>query len=375
MRVLIFSCRTEKGPDACGKALLEQFQKLEIPCKMEDALTFLTSKLSHWVVGGIPRLYRCLPGVFRAGDRYSGQHPGLFEDYASLYRMLTSGAEQMYSYFILTGFDTVVCTHSLPALMVTEVMRRHNRFLRTCFVSADYTCPPGCGQSDLDVYFISDESLVNDFVRCGIGRDKVRVSGVPIQEQFRAPSDKKWAKQKLGLSLYTPHLLIMGENTDCGPIRDLVRRISRKIQTNSSVTVLCGADQDLYEQLKQRYREDSRIRVLTFVRNMAMLMDSADLLLTTPCGVVATQAVQKKLPMVFLPPVTWCERGNVRYFISEGIALSAETPKALADLACILLSDGERLTRMRKGCQNQPDNTAAVKIAQYVAGLRGCHKE
>ena len=139
---------------------------------MEDPLRFLSPELSRAVTAGFTFMYRYLPGAFRLGYQYSEQHPSVFESRSAVYRLLASGAEALYWFIVRESFDTVLCTHVFSALMLTEVLYRHNRFLHTYFVATDYTCSPSCAQSDLDVYFVPDSTLTEEFTRCGIPEEK-----------------------------------------------------------------------------------------------------------------------------------------------------------------------------------------------------------
>lgn len=366
MRVLILSCNTGEGHNACGKALVEAFQEQEIICQMSDALSFISPGTSQFVSSGFNLIYRHLPGMFRNGYRYTEDHPGMFEGRSQIYQFLTSGAEQLYAFILRENFDTVICTHVFAALMVTEVMRQHNRFLRTYFVATDYTCYPSCERSDLDAYFIPDASLAGEFTRCGLQGKKLIPSGIPIRKEFYHSMSKPEAKRRLGLNPDTPHLLIMCGSMGCGPIKEIVRTITKSMHKDYCMTVICGTNRRLHTQLSRTYAGDPCVKVRGFVKDIAGLMDSVDLFLTKPGGISITEAAQKRLPMLFVDAVAGCEAYNMRYFTAKGVALTANTPKTLAQLACAILSDTGLLVNMAENYQHIPDNTATKTIMEFV---------
>lgn len=366
MRVLILSCNTGEGHNSCGKALLEQFQEREIFCHTADALSFISPDVSRFISSGFNMIYRYLPGMFRSGYRYAEDHSNLFEGRSPVYRFLISGAERLYAYILRECFDTVICTHVFSALMVTEVMGRHNRFLRTYFIATDYTCSPSCAQSDLDAYFIPDAALADEFIRCGISCKKLIPTGIPIQNDFLLVNSKTETKIRFGLHPYAPHLLVMGGSMGCGPMKYLVRQISRTMPKDCTVTVICGTNRKLRAKLDREYAEDHRVVICGFIEDVPAMMDSADLFLTKPGGISITEAAQKRLPMLLVDAVAGCESYNMRYFTTKGVALTADTPMALAKLACVLLSDQALLANMAEGYRNIPENTAAKTIAEYI---------
>lgn len=374
MRVLILSCNTGEGHNACGKALVESFQEREIVCQMSDAFSFISPGVSQFVSSGFDMVYRHLPGMFRSGYRYTEDHPAMFEGHSQVYQFLTSGAEQLYAYILQESFDTVICTHVFSALMVTEVMRRHNRFLHTYFVATDYTCSPSCGQSDLDAYFIPDTSLADEFVRCGVPGKKLVPSGIPIRKEFYHSVSKLEAKRRFGLAPDTPHLLVMCGSMGCGPIKEIARTMTRSMHKDYCMTVICGTNRRLHSQLSRVYAGDPCVKVRGFVKDIAELMDSVDLFLTKPGGISITEAAQKRLPMLFVDAVAGCESYNMRYFTAKGVALTANTPKTLAQLACAILSDPALPANMAENYQNIPDNTAVKTITEFVMRPRAAQE-
>ena len=366
MRVLILSCNTGEGHNACGKALVESLREREITCQMSDAFSFISPNISQFVSSGFNLIYRHLPDMFRSGYQYTENHPNIFEGRSKIYQFLTSGAERLYAFILQENFDTVICTHVFSALMVTEVMRQHNRFLRTYFVATDYTCSPSCGQSDLDAYFIPDASLSCEFIRCGLQNKKLIPSGIPIRKEFYHSLTKSEAKRRLGLEPDIPHLLIMCGSMGCGPIREIVRTVVKSMDKAYYMTVICGTNRRLHTQLSRAYAGNPCVKVRGFVQNIAGLMDSADLFLTKPGGLSITEAAQKRLPMAFVDAVAGCEAYNMRYFTAKGVALTAGTLKTLAQLTCAILSDPELLIALAKNYQNIPENTAAKMIADFV---------
>lgn len=365
-KVLILSCNTGEGHNSCGKAILESFQDRGIPCVMEDAFRFISKNVSRFISYGFVRVYRHLPGVFRFGYQYSEDHPGVFKDRSGIYKILTAGAERLYRFIVSEGCDTVICTHVLSSLVVSNILRRHDTPLRTYFVSTDYTCSPSCGQSCLDTYFIPHESLAEEFVRCGVPREKLVASGIPIRKAICRSLSKAEAKRKIGLDPNQRHLLIMCGSMGCGPIKKLVKFLSQTLPKNACISVICGTNYHLKGTLDRIYAKDRRIEAYGFVSDISTMLDSADLFLTKPGGISVTEAAQKRLPMAFVNAVAGCETYNMRFYMERGVAVTAETPKALAVKASALLSGSAALESMRDNYGDWAENNAAEVIARII---------
>ena len=365
MRVLIVSCNTGEGHNSCGKAIQEALRARQVPCDMEDAFRFISADFSRLLEHAFVCTYRYLPGLFRLGYRCAEDHPAVFKERSSVYRLLTSGAERLGRFIREGGYDAVICPHVLSALIVSRALAGWADPPRTCFVATDYTCSPSCAQSSLDAYFIPDASLREEFIRSGVPAEKLMVSGIPVRQAFFHSQETEAAKAAWGLPPDCRHLLVMCGSMGCGPIRKLVRRLAPILPENSFVSVVCGTNRRLERKLGREFAGDRRIRIYGYVDQVSSLMDSADLYLTKPGGISVTEAACKGLPMVFVDAVAGCESYNMDFFIQQGGAVTADTPRALAETAAALLADGEQLRRMGEAFPSEPASPAET-IAAYI---------
>lgn len=76
----------------------------------------------------------------------------------------------------------------------------------------------------------------------------------------------------------------------CGPIMSIARRIGRDLPDDQDLTIVCGTNKQLYRRLQRRFYDVKNVHVRSYVKDMALLMDSADLYLTKPGGISVTEA-------------------------------------------------------------------------------------
>lgn len=373
MRVLILSCDTGGGHNACGEALREAFEDLAVPCQIENALAFLSNFAARLIDHAFTLMYRRFPGVFRLGYRFAEQHPGLFAPGSLFRRFLSAGREALYTFLRENQFQVVLCTHVFSALMMTDVLRAHGRFVKTGFVATDYTCSPGCAQSNLDWYFIPHDSLAGEFIRKGVPAEKLAVGGIPVRKEFYAAEDKKALRSRMQIGFYERHAVLMCGSMGCGPIKQIVRELSERLPKNCCLTVICGTNRKLRQKLDEMFAGDPRIMIRGLVRHVAMWMDSADLFITKPGGVSTTEAACKRLPMLFVNAVAGCEAYNLRFFLRRGVAATASTPKEIARQAVRLLANPERLRQMAGRYEGAEVIPAAHAISQYIVQEYSIH--
>ena len=99
-------------------------------------------------------------------------------------------------------------------------------------------------------------------------------------------------------------------------------------------------------------------------------MRGTDLFLTKPGGLSTSEAVAANLPMVLVDAVAGCEEHNLDYFLRAGMAVTADTPEKIADLALSLAHDEARLSSMRNAMQESTARPAAEAIYAWLQAHR-----
>lgn len=340
-------------------------------CETQDALAFISEKVSRFISNGHSWVYRHMPGLFRWGYRYSENHPAIFRENSPVYKLLTAGAARTYAYIAEKQFDTVISTHVFSALILTHMLKFHPLNIQTAFIGTDYTCSPSMGASSLQHYFIPDESLEDEYAKCGIPKTHIIASGIPVRHEFCICMDKSDAKRLLGINTRHKHLLVMCGSMGCGPIPRMIRRIAKQMSSDIEVSVICGTNQKLEQKLERQCRGNDRIHIIGYTREMSLYLDSADLYLTKPGGISVTEAAFKICPMVFVDAVAGCESYNMRFFMNMGAAVTAASPKKLVDECIRILHSRGRLEHMEQALlEYNPPNSSAYIFQVLNGGVR-----
>lgn len=374
MKVLILSCNTGEGHNSCAAALEEECRNQNIPCDIEDALRFISPEVSRFISNWHVRIYRHAPGLFRVGYRAAEDHPAQFHEGSTLYRYLTQGAEKLCGFIAGSGYDTVICTHTFAALMVSEVVKTHLPNLKTCFIATDYTCSPSVKDSSLDRYFIPASSLSGDFLGGGVTSERLRACGIPVRQMFRSSVRKEDAKRAFGIPADHKHLVMMCGSMGCGPMKRLAALLADRLKGRQHMTIVCGTNRKLLRWMDKTFFGRSDVKVIGYAENISLLMDSADLYLTKPGGISTSEAAAKALPMVLVNAVAGCEGYNLDYFVKTGLADTAGTTEELARLCTQILADPQRLAAMRAAGLKRPRTNAAERIYSCLSG-ENCEKE
>lgn len=366
MRWLILSCNTGAGHNSCAKAIRDTVVEHGGECDIEDALRFISDRASKVISGGHVGAYRHTPKLFGKGYSYVEHHRKLFEEDTVLYKYFTKASEGIHGLILAGRYDAVLCTHPFAALILTDILKQHKLPVLTAFLATDFTCSPTAEQSCLDQYFIPDASLTEEFVSYGIPRERIVASGIPIRKMFFRKTDMEQAKLAFGISKEHRHLLMMCGSMGAGPMKKIAAAIAEGLTAEQDLTVVCGTNKKMLEQLSEQYADTPNVHILGFVEDMSLLMDSADLYITKPGGISVTEATVKALPMVFIDAVAGCEEYNLRFYLSVGGAVTAkEIPELAALCFDLLTNDGKRI-RMADALRSLNDFDAAADIYDKI---------
>lgn len=362
MRVLILTCNTGGGHNACAKAIQEVFVENGHSCETADAISFVSEKLSKFMDWGHTTMYRHIPKLFRFGYGFAEKHPAMLDDNAAVYKLLTDGTKQLNGFIKAGEFDTVICTHVFSGLLLRQMLKEYPMKLKTAFVGTDYTCSPGTARSELDHYFIPSRSLTAEFIAQGVPAGKIVPSGIPVRKEFYAQGDKAKAKRKLGIDPNHTHLLMMCGSMGCGPLEKLTKLLSNSMTDTMELSIVCGTNEKLRSELVEEFGNQPNIHIYGFARDISTMMDSADLYLTKPGGLSSTEAAAKKLPMVLINAVAGCEEYNLHYFVSLGGAVTADEPEELSQLAIRLMENQNKRYAMANALDTAIPVNAALRI-------------
>lgn len=360
MKFLILSCNTGGGHNATAAAISEYFTAHGQTCVTMDCLDFLPQMKAKLISEGHVLLYRKAPKLFGLGYRFEEEHMPRF-----ILSQCESYADEFCQAVQQVGCDAVINVHVFSALIMTAARRQFGLKLPGYFVATDYTCSPGVAQADLDAYFIPHESLTAEFVQCGVPADRLVPTGIPVRPAFCTGVPQREARERLGLSAEGRLVLLACGSMGAGPMEELAQLLDQQLPAEDQLVVICGTNEKLERDLEKDRLSDC-VSIVGFTREMDLYMDAADLILTKAGGLSTTEALMKRLPMVYINAVPGCETRNLEFMVSHGYARTADTPEALTELVCSLLREPETLAAWRENLARAFPTPAVEKIYSYL---------
>lgn len=359
MKVLILSCNTGEGHNSTAAAIQETFLNQSVPCDIRDALAFLSKHTSEFIRWGHVFVYRYLPKLFGVGYRFEENHAPRF-----ITKKSARGADALHSFICKNGYDTVICVHVFAGLMMTAMRNTYDDTPPFYFVATDYTCSPGAAECQADVYFIPHPALAAEFEGCGVPADRLIASGIPVKNAFCTSGGRTAARAALQIPADSKMIMLSLGSMGCGPMKKITINLIEQLPPDVFLVVICGYNRRLYRQLESL--RSTRVRILGFTKRMPLYMDAADLFLTKAGGLSTTEAIAKRLPMLYVDAIQGCESHNRDFMLQHGITQCASNPDTLTAMVRACLDDPAQLNRQIDAMQRNFPSCGAAELCREV---------
>ncbi len=236
MKVLILTCSTGGGHNACASHIATEFREHHITCKVKDYMELIGPKASKIA----EKIYLdstknngfIFKGVYRLGEIYSKTNIP-----SPVYGLNSLVKEKLAKYIFAHKYDLVIGTHLFPCIALTALKKDyHINFIN---VATDYECIPFWEETSPNVFVIPHKLLIPRFTAKKIPEDILLPIGIPVASKF---SDIKVKKEK--------QILLTSGSMGFGKVKSIVLNILAEIK-DYKLVVICGNNANLKEELKK----------------------------------------------------------------------------------------------------------------------------
>lgn len=232
---------------------------------------------------------------------------------------------------------SIICTHFLPAQLISSLLLRGTIDARTAIVTTDYDFQGLWLASAFHAFFVAREEARVQLIALGLPADRVTASGIPVQPPAPPVAHDPDAP---------PTLLVSAGAAGGDYAMSVVRQILR-LRSPFRAIVVCGRNDALRRQIARLVGSDERFEVLGFSSEMPRLLRAASLFVGKPGGLSASECMAAGLPMVLVNPIPGQEVRNGDYLIEQGAAVRCNSAATIGWKIDGILADPDRLTRMR----------------------------
>ncbi|HYM80660.1 MAG TPA: glycosyltransferase, partial [Candidatus Limnocylindria bacterium] len=233
-------------------------------------------------------------------------------------------------------------------------------------VITDFTAHPFWAFADVDRYFVASDRVATELGELGVARDRIEVTGIPVDPRFANRIGRADARERLGLPARRPIVLIMGGGSGVGPLGELAQRLA-SLALEPLVIVACGTNQALLERIEALPAvRTGDIRPLAFTHDVDLLLEACDLVVGKAGGLTCSEALIKGAPLVIFKPTPGQEVRNAEYLKAAGAAVHADSVDQVETTVGRWLADADERDRVRAAALRLAAPNAAEVIARRV---------
>jgi len=271
--------------------------------------------------------------------------------------------------------DLCIATHFLPAEILAWLIAENKLRARHAIVVTDYDVHAMWLCRTVDCYYVALQESAEYLAGIGVPREKLRVTGIPIDPIFEIPVTRSEAREALGLSPDPRVLLISAGGYGIGPVEQLVKDLLA-LNRPWQIVAIAGKAERLKSGMEQLSKAagqlpggGDRLIVLGFTKKMDQYMAAADLLIGKSGGLTTSEALARGLPLVLIEPIPGQEERNADHLLEAGVAIRCNNLPAAAWKIAALLGDPTWLQAMRAAATAIARPGAARAIVEDALGL------
>jgi len=270
--------------------------------------------------------------------------------------------------------DLIVCTHFLPAEIVSWLKAKERIASRQVIIVTDFDVHAMWLVHHFERYFVALEEARVYLEALGIPPEKITVSGIPIDPVFAIEKDKQEMRVKHGLAPEPTTILLSAGGFGVGSVDALVNSLL-PLQHRAQIVAICGRNDELKQRLTKlaaRTKLDATtLKPFGYTNQMDELMTAADLVLGKPGGLTTSEALAKGLVFVIVNPIPGQEERNSDHLLEGAAAIRCNNLPALTYKLEQLLGDPDRFKRMQANALRMGRPNAAKEIVEQLEPQRG----
>lgn len=371
-RILILSASVGGGHLRAAEAVELALRELAPGCAIEnhDALS-LASKAFRRLYGKgyldfANRAPHLLGFVYDVLDRPSKKDPTAAALRVALEKQ---NLKPLLKLLQARPWDLVINTHFLPAEIIASLRRRGKTSLPQVTVVTDFMVHRLWIQEPCEHYFLATSESAAYVRALGIPAERIAVTGIPIHPAFGHPVRRGPCLQALGCGGERPIVLLLSGGFGVGPVEAIlasVLAIARPLE----VVVFCGRNARLERRLAAIAPHPThRLRVLGYTTQLDRWLAVADLVISKPGGLTASEILARGTPFAIVNPIPGQESRNADYLLENGAAVKIGPLATLTWKIDRLLADPARLSRLKRGAKRLARPEAAFEVARRVLAL------
>ena len=356
MKILVLSCSTGGGHNACGHYIEKEFKENNVVCDFLDYFDILgpkakerSEKIYLDTTKGNGKVFKL---AYKLGEAYS--KTGITSPVYSFNKLMRN---KIYEYIEKNNYDLIISPHLFPAMAITA-LKEEGKNIKLINVATDYHAVPFWEETKPDYFVIPHISLEDEFITKGFKKEILLNFGISVSSAFHDT-------QNNSISLPTDKdiILITSGSMGFGKMKDIVKSILKNIE-NVYVIAICGNNKKLYSELQDIINE--HLEVKGYVNNINEYIAESTIVLTKPGGLTSTEVGVIRKPLIHLMPIPGVENYNAKFFQKNELSLVSNSVDEVIMNTKKLLKDKNIQNNMIENQSKIINRNSAKDLVDFV---------
>lgn len=172
-------------------------------------------------------------------------------------------------------------------------------------------------------YFVASEDIAAHMQASGISKQRLAITGIPIDPRFAALLSQEEARAQLKLSQNKDVVLLMATGLRPAILEKLIAQLIG-IDYPLSVEVICGRSEANLHIAQQAWEKRSpnchiELHIHGFTSEMPHYMAAADVIIGKPGGLTSSEAVAAGVAFAVVSPYPLQEEANANFLLENGL--------------------------------------------------------
>lgn len=256
--------------------------------------------------------------------------------------------------------EFVITTHFLVAEIISNLKKNSGLKTHLVAVITDFSIHPFWISDGVDDYMVACEHSRDELIAFGVEKDKIRVTGIPVDLKFSKIYNRTSFAERLGIDCNRFTILLVMAGFGLGPIERIVESLYKDIQ----LLVVCGKNRNLYKRLINKGYPS--VMVFGFINNIEELMAVSDIIVTKPGGLTTSESLIMNLPMLFFSHIYGQEIKNAKILEGYGVGISFFNPRSLKEAIIDYKNNSDKLFRIKENISKMRKPYAAKEICDAL---------
>jgi processive 1,2-diacylglycerol beta-glucosyltransferase len=345
-RVLIMSTSAGTGHVRAGEALTKVFDEHPMVGEVlhSDALDFTNKVFRDFYSKLYARLVQTAPEFLGWWYKQSDE-PWKTDGMRLMLDRLNTGP--LVKFIRRFNPHITVCTHFMPAGIISHLIAKNLLNAHLSIVVTDLDFHAMWLSRVFHRYFVAIAETKVHLEELGLPKDRITVSGIPIDPEFVTPIDRVATRFDYGLHPTRPTLLLSAGALGVGPAEFVVERL-KNLRSKAQTIVVSGRSAETRDPVLQVVGPNNdNFKVFGYTNRMPDLMKISDLFIGKPGGLTTAEALACGLPMVIVSPIPGQEERNSDHLLEDGVAVKCNEMTTVPYKIDKLLDDPIRIEQMR----------------------------